>query len=88
MVTVFYTPNFIRRYKHLESSLKKEVKEKIKEFENPKNHKKLDVHKLTGRLDHGYAFSVNFKIRIIFEYRKSKSQANLLSIGDHDELYR
>jgi len=87
MLTLFYTPNFIRRYKHLDPLLQTEVRERIESFRNIKNHSKLKVHKLKGSLDNTYAFSVNFKIRIIFEYQKNKKNVNLLYVGSHDDLY-
>ncbi len=87
MLTIFYTPNFIRRYRHLDPVLQGEVKDKIDSFRTIKNHLKLKVHKLKGSLDNTYAFSVNFKVRIIFEYQKNKKNVNLLYVGSHDELY-
>lgn len=87
MLTIFYTPNFIRRYKHLDPVLQGEVKDKIESFRTIKNHLILKVHKLKGSLDNTYAFSVNFKVRVIFEYQKNKKNVNLLYVGSHDELY-
>lgn len=88
MLNIFYTPSFIRRYKNLDPLLKIEVKEKIEEFRNSKNHLKLKVHKLKGYLINTYSFSVNFKIRIIFEYQKKRENINLLYVGSHDKSYK
>lgn len=85
-VEIQYAPNFIRMYKRLDTRLKDEVKEKIELFKFTKNHTLLKVHKLRGALDNTYSFSVNYKIRIVFEY-ENKNLANLLYVGDHDELY-
>lgn len=73
-------------YKKLDTNLKEEVKEKISLFKNTINHEKLKVHKLKGALENTYSFSVNYKIRVVFEY-ESKNVANLLFVGDHDEVY-
>jgi len=89
MINFFYAPTFVRRYKKLPVALKVEVKHKIKEFRNPENHISLKVHILTGRLKNTYSFSVNYKIRIIFEYAdkgKNKNIAYLLYVGSHDEV--
>ncbi len=86
MLTIFYTPQFIRRYKNLTPALKEEVKEKIEEFKNIKSHRKLKVHKLKN-MGSTFSFSVNFKIRIIFEYQKNKRNVNMLYVGDHDNSY-
>ncbi|MEK7185284.1 MAG: hypothetical protein AAB726_01550 [Patescibacteria group bacterium] len=67
-----------------------EVALKIEEFKNSKNHDKLKVHKLHSTLKGCFSFSVNYNIRIIFEYgnsRSAKSQAILLGIGKHDQVY-
>lgn len=86
MISVRYTAKFIRMYKDLEPALTDEVKDRILSFQNEKNHEKLRVHKLHGEFKKCFAFSVNYKIRIIFEYEDKKT-VNLLYIGGHDELY-
>lgn len=88
MLEIIYSTNFIRRLRNLEPSLQDEILEKINEFKNPKNHNKLKVHKLNGRMSKFYSFSVNFQIRILFEYGKNKKIASLLYVGKHDDLYR
>ncbi|MEK7173805.1 MAG: type II toxin-antitoxin system RelE/ParE family toxin [Patescibacteria group bacterium] len=67
----------------LEPELQNEVLVKVEMFKNRKNHSVLDVHKLKGKLSGSYAFSVNYKYRIVFDYI-SDNQATLLVIGDHD----
>ena len=82
---VAYAPSFVRKYKILPAGLKLEVKEKIALFRDPKNHKILKVHKLAGKLKEQFAFSVNYKIRIVFWYANTKpKEALLLAVGDHD----
>lgn len=85
-IEIQYAPNFIRMYKRLHTSLKDEIKEKIELFRLAENHTHLKVHKLNGVLNNTYSFSVNYKIRVVFEY-ENKNLANLLYVGDHDELY-
>lgn len=85
MITVRYTAYFLRVYKKLNPHLKEEVKEKIALFKNEENHAKLKVHKLK-QVENTYAFSVNYKIRVIFEY-ENKTTVNLLQVGNHDEVY-
>ena len=81
-MVIFFKPNFIRQYKNLEPRLQEEVEEKIELFKNPKNHRRLKIHKLTGRLSGRYSFYVNYKVRIVFSYI-SKNGAVLLAIGSH-----
>lgn len=83
---VSYKPTFIRQLKKLQPDLQNEVFEKIAQFKEVRNHPELAVHKLHGSLTGTYAFSVNFKYRIIFQYL-SKTEVVLLAVGDH-EVYR
>ena len=78
-----YTPAFIRQFNTLEADLKEEAYEKIDLFRDKKNHQKLKVHKLTGRLAGRYSFSVNYRYRIVFSYI-AKDTLVFLTIGDHD----
>lgn len=81
---VSYTPSFVRQYKSLPATLKEEIKEKILLFCRQTAHQALKVHKLNGKLKEQYSFSVNYKIRIVFWYTKTKPKtAILLAIGDH-----
>ena len=83
MIKVGYKPAFVRELNRLESDLCKEVMEKIDAFRNEKNHAALKVHKLHASLADCHAFSVSYKIRIVFQY-ESKKGVVLLAIGDHD----
>ena len=82
---VSFAPSFVRLYKSLPIPLQWEVKEKIRLFRDPKNHQGLNVHKLRGQLHEQYSFRVNYQIRIVFWYPKTKpKEAILLAVGDHD----
>ena len=82
---VSFAPSFVRKYTTLPATLKAEIRERIDLFRNTKNHQMLQVHKLHGSLKEQYAFSVNYKVRIVFWYTKTQpKEAILLSIGDHD----
>ena len=83
MLVILFKPTCVRQYQKLEQQLQEEILEKIGLFKNPKNHKRLKVHKLTGHLSGRYSFSVNYKIRIVFSYL-SKKEVVLFALGDHD----
>ena len=83
---ISFLPVFVKKFNKLESALQEEVFEKIKLFKDTKNHKQLKVHKLNGVLSGRYSFSVNYKTRIVFTYL-SKTEAVLLSIGDHEVYF-
>ena len=88
MIDVLYTQPFIKQFNSLEDGLRDEIYEKIELFKNKDNHIQLKVHKLKGKLKNKYSFSVNYKIRIVFEYTLFKKEVALLSIGDHDVYKR
>lgn len=85
LIIVGYDKSFVRAYKKLNSNLQTEIKIAIESFKNIGNHLALKVHKLTGKLSDLYAFSVNYKIRIVFEYlEEGKEKVSLLRVGNHD----
>lgn len=86
MLNLIYAPGFVRQYKKLESALQEEVLEKIKLFQDENNHQSLKMHKLHGVFKDCYSFSVNYKIRVVFEYL-SKKEVALFAVGDH-EIYK
>jgi proteic killer suppression protein len=49
-------------------------------------HPRLRTHKLTGRLEGLWAFSVSFDCRVIFRFL-SRTEILLIDIGGHDEVY-
>ncbi|MEK7116922.1 MAG: hypothetical protein AAB837_02045 [Patescibacteria group bacterium] len=88
MIEVVYAPSFVKQFQTLEKNLAEEALEKIELFKNRRNHKQLKVHKLKGPFSGWYSFSVNYRIRILFEYPlKSRKEVLLLAIDDHD-IYR
>jgi len=85
MIKIFLSKKLTKEMKKLEKrnpKLLDEVLEKIEDFKDPINHKKLRVHKLHGKMKKRYGFWVNYKDRIIFKY-KDRVTANLLTFGDH-----
>jgi mRNA-degrading endonuclease YafQ of YafQ-DinJ toxin-antitoxin module len=86
MFGISITPNFQRQFSKQEEDLKEEILEKLELLKNKLNHQTLKVHKLKGKLSGRYSFSVNYRIRIIFNFL-DKDEIILLAVGDHD-VYR
>jgi len=85
MLNIFVSRKLSKELKLLEiknSSLFKETLEKIEEFQNYDNHKRMSVHKLHGKKKDFYSFSINYKYRILFQYN-DKNTITLLTFGDH-----
>jgi mRNA-degrading endonuclease YafQ of YafQ-DinJ toxin-antitoxin module len=86
MLEIIYSRNFVRMYRKLDPNLKEEIKLKIHLFKDKKNHESLKVHKLKGVLRNLYAFSINYKVRVCFDFTESNT-AYLHSVGNHDDVY-
>lgn len=82
MIVVGYTREFVRTYDKLQDSTKQTVKEKIQLFKDRKNHLRLKVHKLHGKYRGFFAFSIDRKYRVMFEWI-SDTEARLHTVGDH-----
>ncbi len=86
MLNIVYSEKFISQFESLSVKIQRIVEKKIDIFKNNPKHPSLKTHKLNGILEGYLSFSVDYKIRIVFEYDK-KDTVNLLKIGDHD-VYR
>ena len=86
MLQVSFRSSFVREMNKLEKSLVDEVLLKIDILRNSTDLSVLKIHKLHGPLKDKWSFSVNYKIRIVFEY-ESKKEVVLLTVGDHN-VYR
>ncbi len=82
-MVIRYKPSFVRDFKKLPVELQEEALERIDLFKNVENHKKLKVHKLKGRLEDCYSFSITYSHRIVFSY-ESKDTVVFLAVGSHD----
>jgi len=79
---IYYSTKFAREYKKLPKEIKRLTEEREAVFRGNPSDKKLDTHKLRGRLKEYWAFSVDDKNRIIFEFT-GKSLVWFHSVGDH-----
>ncbi len=80
---VAFTPQFRRQFKKIPSKLQEETLEKIGAFSDIRQHASLHVHKLAGRMDGRWSFSVNYRYCIVFTWERQNKSAILLAIGDH-----
>ena len=67
------------------SLLSEKIKTKVTLFRNDINHPSLKVHKLTGKLNNAWSFSVNEDIKILFIY--NNDHVLFVEIGGHDKVY-
>ena len=65
---ISYSPKFAKEYKKLSNSIKSKAEKKEKTFRLDPFDKSLKTHKLSGKLQDLWAFSIDYKHRIIFEF--------------------
>ncbi len=79
---IYYSTKFKREYKKLPKNIKLLAEDKERIFRQDPFDKRLDTHKLHGRLKEFGAFSLDGKYRIIFEF-VNKNIVWFHSAGDH-----
>lgn len=79
---LFYTSRFRREAKALPVILRRTVEDRLALFVREPFHPSLKTHKLSGKLKGFLAFSIDYRIRVIFEF-PNKNRVLLHSIGDH-----
>ena len=79
---IFYLLKFRRQFKKIPEELRILAKKRITIFIENLFDPCLKTHKLHGSLADFYAFSVDSKIRIVFEF-VNKNTIHFHSIGDH-----
>lgn len=79
---IVYTSKFAKEYKKLPKEIKLLAEEKEKIFRKKPFNSILDTHKLHGRFKDFWSFSIDFKYRIVFEFRENNA-VYFYSIGDH-----
>lgn len=84
--TILFAPEFKRDYRKLPVDLREVLKERGRLLQENPYHPLLKTHKLTGTLKECWSYSVDFRIRVIFQF-VSKTEIVLLRVGDHS-IYR
>lgn len=89
MIKVSWDQGFKRIYRKKvknDAELKSRFWGAVEMFTKDPFQPSLRTHKLTGRLEGLWAFSVSFNCRVIFKFL-SKTEILLIDIGGHDEVY-
>ncbi len=80
---VLYHPKFAREYRKLPDHIKDAAEEKEQLLRQDPFHPKLKTHKRKGALKGFWAFSINQKYRIIFDFTE-EGNVRFYSVGNHD----
>jgi len=89
VIKITWDQGFKRIYKKKvknDQELKKGFWDAVELFSKESFDHRLRTHKLTGKLEGLWAFSVTFDCRVIFEFL-DKNEVLLVDIGSHDEVY-
>lgn len=79
---IIYSPRFKREYEGLQIFLKSRAEKQEKIFRVDPFDVRLKTHKLKGRLREFWAFSVDYRYRIIFEF-EGRNKATFHAVDDH-----
>ena len=83
---IIYSPQFRREYQQLSSDTQRKAEMREKIFRTNPFDKRLKTHKLGGKLADFWSFSIDYRYRIIFEFKDEKTIIFHI-IGDHS-IYR
>ena len=89
MISVSWDQGFKRVYRKkvkIDAELKVRFWDTMEMFIKDPFHARLRTHKLTGRLEGLWAFSVSYDCRVVFKFL-NKTEILLIDIGGHDEVY-
>ncbi|MBI2595343.1 type II toxin-antitoxin system YoeB family toxin [Candidatus Daviesbacteria bacterium] len=78
-----YSSNFVKQFKKLTPKIQKQAIKAEKLFKKDPFSPTSKTHKLTGQLEGLWAFSINYKDRIIFEFM-GQGKVLFHKIGSHD----
>ena len=89
MIKITWDHGFKRAYKKRvknDQELRKRFWDAMELFSTEPFNSRLRTHKLTGRLEGLWAFSVAYDCRVVFEFL-SRNEVLLVDIGTHEEVY-
>jgi len=94
MRTLIWSKTFTKAFKRIvkrHPTFNKDIEKTLKLLaENPYAHQ-LETHKLKGKLAGSWACSVEYDLRIVFDFVKNETKKEddifLIEIGTHDEVY-
>lgn len=79
---IYYSSHFEKAFTALSLKIKKQAQEKEKIFRDDCFAKSLKTHKLKGKLENYWSFSINYSYRILFEFSE-KDEVGFIDIGTH-----
>lgn len=94
MRTLIWGKTFLRAFRKTlkkKPQLRNDIEKILRQLAENPFETKLSTHKLKGKLSGSWACSVDYDLRIIFDFVESYSGQEddilLIGIGSHDEVY-
>ena len=90
MINLVWDSAFKHSYKKRikpDAILKEKFWDSLELFSRSPFDSHLKTHKLTGKLNGLWAFSIAYDCRVVFNFFDNKKSALLIDIGTHDEVY-
>ena len=81
-----FTKQFNKKYKKLDSKIKKQFKERREILAAYPKHPLLNIHKLHGEFEGSFGMNVTADCRAIFNF-SGKDRISFVNIGTHSQLY-
>ena len=79
---ILYSSRFLQKYGRLPQEVKEKAEKKEEIFRKNPFDERLKIHKLRGRMNEFWAFSVDIKYRIILKFEDS-DKVRFYTIGGH-----
>lgn len=95
MRQIGWTPKSLRAFKRLvkrNPNLRFAIEQTLIQLSEDPFHSSLQTHKLTGNLAGIWSASIDYKLRILFEFVNDDMETQepsilLLNLGSHDDVY-
>lgn len=94
MRQIGWTPKSLRAFKRLvkrHPDLRSAIEQTLNQLSEDPFHPSLQTHKLTGDLAGIWSASIDYKLRILFEFvndvETQEQSILLLNLGSHDDVY-
>ena len=94
MRQIGWTPKSLRAFKRLvkrNPDLRSAIEQTLNQLSENPFHPSLQTHKLTGDLAGIWSASIDYKLRVLFEFvndiETQEQSILLLNLGSHDDVY-
>ena len=89
MIEISFSSSFRRSFKRkVKGNKEREEKfwQRLKTFQNTPFDPTLRTHRLSGKLQELWSFTIEYDLRVVF-YFMATEKAVFIDIGTHDEVY-